>query len=53
MYKCDCCHYKFDEPAVRKERFTDDGRSCYLYEEVCPYCGENSFAEIEEEDEEK
>lgn len=49
MYKCDICGAEFDEPHTHKEKFTDDGHSCYLYEKQCPICGSCHFEEKEED----
>lgn len=50
MYKCNDCGATFDEPKVVYERH---GLDCPPYErwDVCPRCGENSFDEIEEDEE--
>ena len=52
MYRCDSCHADFDEPAIRFERENLDGEKGIFYAQyaVCPYCGEDWFSEIPEEE---
>ena len=52
MYRCDSCHADFDEPDIRFERENLDGENGIFYAQyaVCPYCGEDWFSEIPEEE---
>ena len=52
MYKCDSCGAEFDEPRTYIERENLDGERGIFYAQraVCPYCGEEWFEEVEDEE---
>lgn len=49
MYRCEVCHERFNSPAVdRVENFiSNELGSEILYENRCPFCGENSVEEFD------
>lgn len=49
MYKCNYCGEAFDQPKATIERHGLDSPP-FERVDVCPYCGENSFEEIEEDE---
>lgn len=50
MFQCECCHAIFTEPRLVCFRQNLDGENGIetVYEENCPWCGEEWFREVEE-----
>lgn len=48
MYFCNYCKEYFDEPATHEEYHSEVHASEYW--DVCPYCGEDNFDEVEDEE---
>lgn len=58
MYKCEHCGKVFDEPHIHKyHEYRGEywGFPSYedVYEETCPYCGEENFFEYDEDEEDE
>lgn len=45
MYKCLDCKAVFEEPVIKTYTSVEYGDNTYFY---CPYCGEESIAEVDE-----
>ena len=53
MFKCDNCGETFDEPLEVEECVGEFwGSPAFELWRVCPYCKDNDFHEIEEDEEE-
>lgn len=52
VYKCEACGAIFFEPYTYQVRENLDGENGIFYAQyaVCPYCGEDWFSEIPEEE---
>ena len=53
MYRCDHCDHEFDEPDRQETWDAYDAHGyvavSYFDIEVCPYCGSESFDEVDDE----